>query len=133
MIFFRSTLKEVDDEGVNLFKNKQIFGILAGGAETQNYDKKTKMDAFLKARNLIKWFEGVNFDPVSPPQTSALSCVPAETDGPDAGNTIGTAAAALPRARFRQGVVAPMRKAQAQIRPRLTTKFAGSRLVASLR
>lgn len=89
------------------------------------------MDRLVKDRGFLKWFEGVDFGPDSnsSSQASALSCVPAAPDGPDASPGNGTATttpAALPR---RVGQVAiPMRRAQVQVRPRLVPKFAGFKL-----
>lgn len=76
MIFFCRLRKDLGEGNVTLFKDKQIFGVLAGRVETNDTKGKKAMDTLMKSRNFLKWFEGVDFGPDSTrsSQASALSC-----------------------------------------------------------
>lgn len=125
-IEFLEGLQDINEGSGPQFKGKRIFGVLAGCVETSNTKSRNKMDDKLAEKNILKWFEGVDFGPDPNIASPALSYVPAAADGPVASPGNGNATttpAALPR-RVRQ-VGTRMRRAQLQVRPRLVPKFAG--------
>lgn len=116
---------------VTKFKDKQIFAILAGCVETSNTYDREAMDGLLQERGFTKWFEGSDFGlNINSPQASAPSCVPADTDGPDAspGNGTATTTPAAISVRVRQVARFSVCRIQVPFHPRSRPKFSGSRL-----